>query len=116
MVVLLVNPVARSVHIALRHVLLGRAFRQVYGPLDFQSLLIELILMALVQLKPMIPRKEIRIEASGAHLIEFIATLGDIKHRLALTLLLIHDAVGVLIVRTTTPHDWHSDSHHALEL
>ena len=114
--VVLINPVARSVHIALGHVFLGRALRQVYRPFDFQSLLIELVLMALIQLKPVISRKELLTVASGAHLIEFIATLGATKRRLTLTLLMIQDAVGVLVILTAAPHDWCSDSHHALEL
>ena len=72
--------------------------------------------MALVQLKPVIPRKELLTVASGAHIIEFVAARGDVKCRLTFTLLMIQDAVGVLIILTATPHDWCSGSHHALEL
>lgn len=72
--------------------------------------------MALIQLKPVIPRKELLTVASGAHLIEFIATLGATKRRLTLTLLMIQDAVGVLVILTAAPHDWCFDCHHALEL
>ena len=64
----------------------------------------------------MIPRKKLFTVASSVHIIELIAALGAIKRRLTLTLLMIQNAVGVLVILTAAPHDWRSDSDHALEL